>query len=148
MFRNPDLAQTLRRIAEHGRDGFYTGPTAEAIVAYSRQLGGTMTAADLRDFQPEWQEPIRTTYHGWTVYEMPPNGQGIAALMMLNIMQQYPLAEWGFHSTRAMHVMIEAKKLAYADMLHYVGRPEVLEPSPRRRCLPRRSRTSARRRST
>ncbi len=123
VFRNPDLAQSLRRIAEHGRDGFYTGPTAEAIVAYSRKLGGTMTAADLRGFQPEWQDPIHTTYHGWTVYEMPPNGQGIAALMMLNLMEKYPLGEWGFHSTRAMHVMIEAKKLAYSDMLHYVGDP-------------------------
>jgi gamma-glutamyltranspeptidase/glutathione hydrolase len=76
-----------------------------------------MTAADLKDFQPEWVEPISTTYRGWTVSELPPNTQGIAALMMLNIMEQYPLGEDGLTSTRAMHVMIEAKKLAYADML-------------------------------
>jgi gamma-glutamyltranspeptidase/glutathione hydrolase len=124
MFRNADLARTLRRIAEHGRDGFYTGPTADAIVALGKAEGGPMTAADLREFAAEWQEPIRTTYRGWTVYELPPNGQGVAALMMLNIMERYPLAEWGFHSTRALHVMIEAKKLAYADMLRYVGDPK------------------------
>jgi gamma-glutamyltranspeptidase/glutathione hydrolase len=82
-----------------------------------------MTAADLREFEAEWQDPIRTSYRGWTVYEMPPNGQGIAALMMLNIMERHALADWGFHSARAMHAMIEAKKLAYADMLHYVGDP-------------------------
>lgn len=125
VFRNPDLAASLRRIAEAGRDGFYKGPTAEAILALSREKGGTMTAADLAEFQPEWVEPIKTTYRGWTVYEIPPNSQGIAALMMLNIMERYPLGEWGFHSTRALHTMIEAKKLAYADMLEYVGDPRL-----------------------
>jgi gamma-glutamyltranspeptidase/glutathione hydrolase len=124
IFRNPDLAQSLRRIAASGRDGFYAGPTAEAILSLMKELGGTMTAADLREFQPEWQDPISTTYRGWTVYEMPPNGQGIAALMMLNIMERYPLADWGFHSSRALHAMIEAKKLAYVDMLRYVGDPK------------------------
>jgi gamma-glutamyltranspeptidase/glutathione hydrolase len=123
IFRNPDLAQTLRRIAERGRDGFYTGPTAEAILGLLREPGGTMTAADLSEFRAEWQEPIRTTYRGWTVYELPPNGQGIAALLMLNLMERFPLGTWGFHSARALHVMIEAKKLAYADMLRYVGDP-------------------------
>ncbi|HEX7122641.1 MAG TPA: gamma-glutamyltransferase [Gemmatimonadaceae bacterium] len=125
VFRNPDLAASLRRVAEHGRDGFYRGPTAEAILALSREKGGTMTAADLIEFQPEWVEPIKTTYRGWTVYEIPPNSQGIAALMMLNIMERYPLGEWGFHSTRALHTMIEAKKLAYADMLQFVGDPRL-----------------------
>jgi len=124
VFRNPNLAATLRRIAEHGRDGFYRGATAEAILALSRTAGGTMTAADLGEFEVEWQEPISTTYRGWRVYEMPPQGQGIAALMMLNIMERFPLGEWGFHDPRSMHVMIEAKKLAYADMLRYVGDPK------------------------
>jgi gamma-glutamyltranspeptidase/glutathione hydrolase len=82
-----------------------------------------MTAEDLADFQPEWVTPISTTYRGWTVYEIPPNTQGIAALMMLNLMEQFPLKDYGFHSTKAMHVMIEAKKLAYADMLRYIGDP-------------------------
>jgi gamma-glutamyltranspeptidase/glutathione hydrolase len=121
MFKNPDLAQSLRRIAAKGRDGFYTGPTAEAIVAISKELGGTMTLADLAEFQPEWVTPIQTTYRGWTVSEIPPNGQGIAALMMLNLMERYPLGDYGFHSPKALHVMLEAKKLAYADMLEYVG---------------------------
>ena len=82
-----------------------------------------MTAADLREFEPEWVDPISTTYRGWTVYELPPNTQGIAALMMLDLMEQFPLGEYGFHSAHALHVMIEAKKLAYADMLRYVGDP-------------------------
>jgi gamma-glutamyltranspeptidase / glutathione hydrolase len=124
MFRNPDLAKSLRLVAEQGRDGFYKGPTAQAILQLSKEQGGTFTAADLAEFQPEWVTPISTTYRGWTVTELPPNSTGIAALMMLNIMEQYPLSEWGFHSTKALHVMIEAKKLAYADLVRYVGDPK------------------------
>ena len=124
VFRNPDLAGSLRLIAEHGRDGYYKGKTAEAILQISREQGGTMTTADLADFQPEWVQTIRTTYRGWTVHEIGPNTQGIAALMMLNLMEQYPLGDYGFHSTNSLHVMIEAKKLAYADMLRYVGDPK------------------------
>ena len=123
VFRNPDLAGSLRLIAEKGRDGYYRGKTAEAILAISREQGGTFTAADLSEFQPEWVTPIKTTYRGWTVHEIGPNTQGISALMMLNLMEPYPMAEYGFHSTNAMHVMIEAKKLAYADMLRYIGDP-------------------------
>ncbi len=123
MFRNPDLAASLQAIAEHGRDGFYLGRTAAALVAFANAGGNPMTAADLAEFQPEWVTPIHTSYRGWTVSELPPNTQGIAALMMLNIMEQFPMSEYGFHSAPAMHVMIEAKKLAYADMLRYVGDP-------------------------
>ncbi len=82
-----------------------------------------MTADDLKQFVPEWVEPIATTYRGWTVHELPPNTQGIAALMMLNLMERFPLGEYGFHSAKALHVMIEAKKLAYADMISYVSDP-------------------------
>ena len=124
VFRNPDLAGSLRLIAEKGRDGYYKGKTAEAILTISREQGGAMTAADLAEFQPDWVVPIKTTYRGWNVYEIGPNTQGISALMMLNLMEQYPMADYGFHSTNAMHVMIEAKKLAYADMLRYVGDPK------------------------
>ena len=124
VFRNPDLAGSLRLIADKGRDGYYKGKTAEAILTISREQDGTMTAADLAEFQPDWVTPIKTSYRGWNVYEIGPNTQGISALMMLNLMEQYPLGEYGFHSPNAMHVMIEAKKLAYADMLRYVGDPK------------------------
>jgi gamma-glutamyltranspeptidase/glutathione hydrolase len=123
LFHNPDLAATLRRIGQHGRDGFYKGPTAEAILRLSQQLHGFLQADDLTDFQPEWVDPVSTTYHGWTVWEMPPNGQGIAALSMLNIMEQFPIAQWGHNSQKSLHVEIEAKKLAYADLQHYIGDP-------------------------
>jgi gamma-glutamyltranspeptidase / glutathione hydrolase len=121
IFRNPDLAAAYRRIADQGGAGFYEGPTADAILRSVQRLGGTMTASDLKDFAPEWVAPISTTYRSWTVYELPPNTQGIAALMMLDLMERFPLREYGFHSARALHVMIEAKKLAYADMLRHVG---------------------------
>lgn len=123
VFRDPDLANSFELIAAHGRDGFYRGPLAEKLVAFSKQQGGTMTAADLADFQPEWVDPISTTYRGWTISELPPNGQGIAALSMLNIMEQFPLQDYGHNSVKALHVMIEAKKLAYADLLKYIGDP-------------------------
>jgi len=123
VFRDPDLAHSLTLISEHGRDGFYRGPLAKALVDFSKEQGGRLSEADLAQFEPEWVEPISTTYRGWTVYELPPNGQGIAALSMLNIMEQFPLGEYGQNSTKALHVMIEAKKLAYADLIHYIGDP-------------------------
>jgi gamma-glutamyltranspeptidase/glutathione hydrolase len=122
-FRNPALANSLRQIAEHGRDAYYNGPMTETMVKFLDAHGGTHTLEDFRDFQPEWVEPISTTYRGWTVYELPPNGQGIAALSMLNIMEYFPMAQYGHNSADALHVMIEAKKLAYADMYKYVGDP-------------------------
>ncbi len=123
IFHNPDLAWSYRQIAAHGRDAFYKGEIAHKILATSASHAGTMTAADLADFKGEWVDLVSTTYHGWTVYELPPNGQGIAALEMLNIMEQFPLAEYGNNSPRALHAMIEAKKLAYADMLRYDADP-------------------------
>jgi gamma-glutamyltranspeptidase / glutathione hydrolase len=123
IFRNPDLAASLQSVADRGRDGFYKGRTAAALVAFADAGGNPMTAADLAEFQPEWVTPIHTTYRGWTVSELPPNTQGIAALMMLNIIERFPMRDYGIHSSRAMHVMIEAKKLAYADMLRFVGDP-------------------------
>src|SRR5580704_11705733 len=124
IFRNPDLARSLEAIASGGRDAYYKGESAKSIVALSATLGGTMTLEDLADYSSEWVEPIATTYHGWTVYEIPPNGQGIAALEMLNIMEQFSLAHFGHNSTDALHAMIEAKKLAYADMYRYVSDPK------------------------
>ena len=123
VFRNPELAWTYREIARGGTKAFYTGAVAQKIVATSTQHGGTMTRADLAEYEPEWVDPISTMYRGWTVYELPPNGQGIAALAMLNIMEQFPLAAAGQNSARALHIMIEAKKLAYADMARYDADP-------------------------
>jgi gamma-glutamyltranspeptidase/glutathione hydrolase len=124
IFRNPDLAHSLESLASGGRDAYYKGAIAKSIVALSVKLGGTMTPEDLADYSGEWVEPISTTYHGWTVYEIPPNGQGIAALEMLNIMERFSLAHFGHNSTDALHAMIEAKKLAYADMYRYVADPK------------------------
>jgi len=123
IFRNPDLAWSYRQIAANGRDAFYKGEIARRILDFSAREGGTMTAADMAEFSSEWVDPISTTYRGWTVLEMPPNGQGIAALEMLNILENFPLAEYGHNSARALHTMIEAKKLAYADLLRYIGEP-------------------------
>jgi gamma-glutamyltranspeptidase / glutathione hydrolase len=125
VFRNPDLAVSLQEIAAQGRTAFYKGGIAAKILDTMKRHGGTMTAEDLADYSAEWVEPISTTYREWTVYEMPPNGQGLAALEMLNIMSTFPLGEkeWGFGSTNALHAMIEAKKLAYADLAKYIGDP-------------------------
>jgi gamma-glutamyltranspeptidase/glutathione hydrolase len=123
LFRNPDLAWSLEEIARGGKDAFYKGSIAQKILQTSEKLGGTMAADDLAEYAPEWVDPISTKYRGWTVYEMPPNEQGIAALMMLNLMEKFPLGEWGHNSVRALHAMIEAKKLAYADMITYVADP-------------------------
>ena len=123
LFRNPDLATSLSAIARDGGAAFYEGSIADAVLAASRSRGGMLAKDDLREFEPQWVTPISTTYRGWTVYELPPNTQGLAALLMLDLMEQFPLAQYGFHSTRALHVMIEAKKLAYADMLRHVGDP-------------------------
>jgi len=122
-FKNPALAHSLEEIAAHGRDAYYDGPMTATMVKFLRAQGGTHTVEEFRDFQREWVDPVSTTYRGWTVYELPPNGQGIAALSMLNIMELFPMAEYGHNSADALHVMIEAKKLAYADMHHYVGDP-------------------------
>jgi gamma-glutamyltranspeptidase/glutathione hydrolase len=123
LFKNPALANSLRQIAVHGRDAFYNGPMTGTMVKFLNAQGGAHTLEDFRDFQPEWVEPVSTTYRGWTVYELPPNGQGIAALSMLNMMEQFPLGQYGHNSVDALHVMIEAKKFAYSDMYKYVGDP-------------------------
>jgi gamma-glutamyltranspeptidase/glutathione hydrolase len=121
IFRNPDLAWSYKQIAAQGRDAFYQGKIAQRLIAHSRDLDGTLDADDLRRFSAEWVTPVSTNYRGWTVSEIPPNGQGIAALMMLNLMEKFPLGEYGHNSTKALHVMIEAKKLAYSDLLPYVA---------------------------
>ena len=125
-FRNPALAHSLQAVAAGGRDAFYNGPLTKVMVDFLHEVGGTHTISDFAEYRPEWAEPISTTYRGWTVSELPPNGQGIAALSMLNIMERFPLSTYGQNSAAALHVMIEAKKLAYADMYHYVGDPRFM----------------------
>jgi gamma-glutamyltranspeptidase / glutathione hydrolase len=123
VFKNPALAESLRQIAAKGRDGYYKGKMAENLVKFLQAQGGAHTLEDFAEFEPEWVEPISTTYRGWEIFELPPNGQGVAALSMLNIMENFPLRDYGHNSAAALHVMIEAKKLAYADMARYVGDP-------------------------
>jgi gamma-glutamyltranspeptidase/glutathione hydrolase len=125
VFRNPELAAALRLIAKDGPAAFYTGPIAKALLAKSQKLGGTLTAEDLAAFQAEWVKTISTTYRGWTVHEIPPNSQGLAALSMLNIMELFDLPNLDSLSARALHIQIEAQKLAYADLARYVADPRV-----------------------
>ncbi len=118
-FSNPDIAKSLRLIAEKGRDAFYKGEIAQAIVHTSAAMGGTMELQDLADFSAEWVEPISTTYRGWKIYELPPNVQGMAALEMLNIMETFTPDKDGPKGAIELHKKIEAMKLAYADLYRY-----------------------------
>ncbi len=118
-FTNPDVAKALRLIAEQGRDAFYKGEIAQALVSTSTALGGTMELQDLADFSAEWVEPISTDYRGWKVYELPPNVQGMAALEMLNIMEKFQPDKAGPKGVVELHKKIEAMKLAYADLYRY-----------------------------
>jgi gamma-glutamyltranspeptidase/glutathione hydrolase len=122
-FSNPDLAKALRLIAEKGRDAVYKGAIAQAIVSTSTALGGTIQLDDLADFSAEWVEPISIDYRGWKVYELPPNGQGMAALEMLNIMSASQPDASGPQGTVELHKKIEAMKLAYADLYRYNADP-------------------------
>lgn len=123
IFKNPDLAKALRLIATSGPQAFYSGEIAQAILATEHEFGGAMAADDLKEFSGEWVDPISTNYRGWTVYELPPNGQGMAALEMLNIMEQFQPAKSGPVSTEEVHKRIEAMKLAYADLARYNADP-------------------------
>ncbi len=127
IFKNPDMARAFRLVAEKGPDAFYKGEIAEAILKTSKHLGGTMTAADLASFSPEFVEPISIDYRGWRVYELPPNGQGVAALEMLKIMSTQPPAIAGPFSPAEWHERIEAMKLAYSDVHRYVADPRTYD---------------------
>jgi len=123
IFRNPALAKTLRALAKGGRDAYYRGNIAKAIVRYSEQHGGFFTMEDFTTHHSTWDEPITTNYRGYDVWELPPNGQGLAALQMLNIVEGYDLASMGRGSADFWHVMVEAKKLAFADRARYYADP-------------------------
>jgi gamma-glutamyltranspeptidase/glutathione hydrolase len=124
VFRNPDLAHSFRLLAEHGRDAFYKGPIAEAIVAYSDRHDGFLTMKDFEDHTSTWVEPIFADYGDYRLYELPPNGQGIAALEMIKILGNVDLGAMGHNSAEYLHHIIEAKKLAYADIQRWNGDPE------------------------
>jgi gamma-glutamyltranspeptidase/glutathione hydrolase len=124
VFRNPDLAKTFRLLAEHGRDAFYEGPIAEAIVAYSDEHDGFLTMEDFADHTSTWVEPIYADYENYRLYELPPNGQGIAALEMIKILGNVDLGAMGHNSAEYLHYIIEAKKLAYADIERWNGDPD------------------------
>ncbi len=123
IFRNPTLAHTLRIIAEGGREAFYRGPLAETIVQYVQSLGGFLSADDLAQHTSTWDEPISTDYHGVKVYECPPNGQGLVALMALNILEGFDLPAMGYGSTAYYHHILEALKLAFADGFAHIADP-------------------------
>jgi len=125
LFKNPDMAHAFRLVAEGGPDAYYKGAIAAAIVKTSEHLGGTITAQDLASYSSEWVEPLSIDYRGWRVYELPPNGQGMAALEMLNIMETVPASPLGAFSAPEMHKRIEAMKLAYSDVHANVADPRV-----------------------
>ena len=124
LFRNPGLARSLRLVAEGGSPAFYRGPIAAAIVAYSGSAGGLFSRQDFADHTSTWVEPVATNYRGYDVWELPPNGQGIAALQMLNLLEPYDLKTMGPLSADALHLMIESKKLAYEDRAKFTFDPD------------------------
>lgn len=128
VFRNPDLARTYRRIAEAGRDAFYTGGIARTIDTYMRRIGGPLRAEDLAAHRSEWVQPLSVSYRGYELHELPPNGQGIAALQMLKILEGFDLAAMGHNSADYLHVHAEAKKLAFEDRARWYADPDFYDP--------------------
>lgn len=128
VFKNPDLASTYERMAKAGLGDFYRGELADRIAAYCEKVGCAMTKADLAAHEAEWVTPVSTNYRGVDVYELPPNGQGIAALQMLNVLEGYDLASLGHNSAEYLHLHVEAKKLAFADRARFYADPAFVEP--------------------
>ncbi len=127
IFKNPYLANTLEQIAHEGRDVFYKGEMAQKMINYLREQGGFFTLKDFEDHTSEWIDPVSVNYRGYDVWELPPNGQGIAALQMLNILENYDIGSMGFGSPEYMHLFIEAKKLAFEDRAKFYSDPEFNE---------------------
>ncbi|WP_462159288.1 gamma-glutamyltransferase [Pseudoalteromonas sp. GB56] len=123
IFKNPALANTYKQLAMGGRDAFYKGKIAEEIDSYMKENGGYITYEDLANHTSEWVKPVATTYRGYTLWELPPNGQGIAAQQILNILEDYDIAGMGFDSPEYIHTFVEAKKLAFADRAKYYADP-------------------------
>lgn len=124
IFKNPDLADTYTAIAQGGRDAFYKGAIAQTIADFIQAQGGFLSTRDLADHTSEWVTPLSTNYRGYDVWELPPNGQGTAALQMLNILEGYDIASMGFGSADYLHVFTEAKKIAFEDRAKYYADPD------------------------
>ena len=124
LFRNPGLARTLERIAEEGRDVFYRGEIAHTIADFMERVGGYLAYEDLSAHRSEWVRPVSTNYRGYDVWELPPNGQGIAALQILNVLELYDVAAMGFGSAEYVHLFVEAKKLAFEDRARFYCDPD------------------------
>ncbi len=124
IWKNPNLANTLEAIAEGGRDAFYAGEIARTIGRYMLDQGGFLSVDDLAEHRGEWVDPVSSSYRGYDVWELPPNGQGIAALQILNILEGFDLASHGFGSPDHVHLFVEAKKLAFEDRARYYADPE------------------------
>lgn len=123
VFKNPDLAGAYQKIAEGGRDAFYRGDIARTIAAFMKSRGGFLSYEDLAEHTSDWVDPVSTNYRGYDVWELPPNGQGIAALQILNILEGYDLKKFGFGSKEHVHYFVEAKKLAYEDRARFYADP-------------------------
>ncbi|MDG1961228.1 MAG: gamma-glutamyltransferase [SAR86 cluster bacterium] len=123
IFKNPQLASTLKTIAENGREGFYEGPIAQTMVEFIQSQGGFLSYDDLAGFHSEWTPPVSSNYRGYDVWELPPNGQGIAALQILNILENYDLKTMGLYSSEYIHLFTEAKKIVFADRAKYYADP-------------------------
>jgi len=123
IFQNPDLAETLELIARDGRDAFYTGKIAKTVDAYMKRIGGPLRYEDFAEHKSEWVGPVSVNYRGYDIWELPPNGQGIAALQQLTILEGYDLAAMGFGSADYLHVATEAKKLAFEDRARFYADP-------------------------
>lgn len=123
MFRNPNLAASYRDIAEYGRDAFYGRSIADEIVTFSQRAGGYFSHRDFEEHSSDWVAPVSTNYRGHTVWELPPNGQGIAVLQMLNVLEQFDVQQLGHNSAELLHLIVEAKKLAFADRATFYADP-------------------------
>ena len=128
LFRNPQLANTLEKIAKGGRDAFYKGDIARIIDAFMQKNGGFLSYRDLAEHRSEWLEPVSVNYRGYDVWELPPNGQGIAALQMLNILEGFDFSKTSFGSPEHIHLFVEAKKLAFEDRARFYADLEYMEP--------------------
>jgi len=126
IMRNPNLARTFWELAEHGKPGFYEGRVAEEIVKVLADMGGTMTTSDLKAHRTTYPDPVSTNYKGLDVWEMPPNGQGITALIALNILEEYSFTDVPHSSAKHLHTLIEAMRIAFADTRWYVADPDVI----------------------